>query len=198
MRALWVDENNDLDYTRARAWGIQDAYFSLKDPRVTKTYLAQVKAQGFRPGVYAAWNWGTWSGAEFAEWVHEKLKPLQVSQNNPLVHLDIETHDVLWILQALQTYRRLRPSKATGWTLESHQGGLFSAAQVAAIKAQNLDILPQAYTGSMVRQESDRVVLDLVLRGFDPKRIWCFLDAAQVGNWWGGVLYTQGRLPPQP
>lgn len=196
MKAIWVDAGNDADYMKLRARGITDPYFDVRDPRITKPYLEKLRSDGFSPGVYAAWNWQNWkTGAEFANWMHGKLRPLPQYPDFPKVHLDIETHDVQWIIDALTRFRTLRPKRVTGFTLEGHQGGLFTPQDAAAITKLDMDILPQAYRGDMIRQESDRVVMDLIAAGFDPKRIYCFHDAAQVGDWWEGVLFTQGRLP---
>lgn len=200
MKAIWVDEGSDADYARLRSWGIEEPAFALRDPRVNLNYLKHVRAQGFAPAVYAAWNWQAdeyGGGAGFAEHVSRELDRVAPRTGNdfPRVHLNIETHDVGYILSCLKRWRELRPTRTTLWTLEGHQGGLFTAADVKAINASGVYVCPQNYTGDMRRFEGDRVVLDLVFRGFDPRRIYCFYDAAQVGFWWDGVLFTQGRLP---
>ena len=196
-RSVWIDHGNDPAYAKLQAHGISEVVFDIRDPRLTKPYLQMVTAKGFKPGVYAAWNWQpTLDGAEFAEWVDAKLKPLNISQNTPSVHLNMETHDVPWLLACLRRWRELRPTKRTLWSMEGMQGGLFSAADVATLNGLNLLYGPQCYTGDMTRMESATVVLDLVRRGFDAGRIQPFLDAAQLGYWWdSAVAYTQGRLP---
>ena len=200
MKAIWIDYGNDADALRLKGHGVEAPYYDIRDPRITKTYLQNVRAQGFKPGVYAAWAWpevAHKSGAGFAEWVSDQLQRVAPGTGNdfPRVSLNIETHDVSYILAALKRWRELRPTRTTDWTLEGHQGGLFKPADVQAIVAANVEICPQAYTGDMRRYESDRVVLDLVKHGFPADRIHCFYDAAQVGHWWDGVLFTQGRLP---
>lgn len=197
MRACWVDANNDADYVRLHEHGITEPIYDIRDSRITKAYLDNVGNLGFQPGVYAAWNWPETkdlSGAEFAEWVDAKVKPLHRSATFPSVHLNDETHDPVRIISLLERWRQLRPSKRTVWTLEGMQGGLFSKAQAKAINATNVIYGPQCYTGQMARMESATVVLDLVTHGFLASRIQPFLDAAALGNWWEGTAYTQGRL----
>jgi hypothetical protein len=196
-RAIWIDFGNDADYARLSKHGISAPIYDIRDPRLTRAYLADVKARGFAPGVYAAWNWpevATLSGAGFAEWVDAKLKLLNISQNTPSVHLNDETHDPVRIVHMLLRWRTLRPKKRSLWTLEGMQGGLFQKADVDALNALDINYGPQCYTFDMTRMESATVVQDLIAHGFNPARIVPFLDAAQLGYWWQGVAYTQGRL----
>lgn len=195
MRAIWIDLGNDADYARLKAHDITEPIYDIRDPRVTKPYLDDVRSRGFQPGVYAAWNWPEVpkDPAGFAEWVDAKVKPLHRSQNAPSVHLNDETHDPVRIVKLLKRWRELRPSKRTVWTFEGHQGGLFDRAAVSAIDACNVILGPQSYTGSMERFESSGVVIDLIRYGF-KSTIEPLLDAADLGLWWSGTAYTQGRL----
>ena len=207
MRGTWIDAGSDPTYSVLDAHGITQVCFDIRDPRVTKQYLRNVLAEPEieAVGVYAAWNWQTWwprpyrhpafTGVQFAEWVAAKVKPLHMSQDVPFVHLNIETHDVDWILAALTRWRRARARKRTLWTLEGFQGGLFGHADVSEIEALDLEYGPQCYTGSMVRFESAAVVDDFVRHGFSPERIYPFLDGSQMGWEWRGWAFTQGRLP---
>src|SRR5581483_3217382 len=43
---------------------------------------------------------------------------------NPPVCLDIEVHDISYVLGCLRRWRQLRPTRETDWTLEGMQGGL--------------------------------------------------------------------------
>jgi hypothetical protein len=197
-RSVWIDFGNDPSYAVLKAHGITEVVFDIRDPRLTKTYLAGVQAKGLKTGVYAAWNWPetkNLSGPGFATWVDAELKALNISQNVPFVHLNDETHDPVRIVGMLSWWRRIRPKKRTLFTFEGMQGGLYSKADVDALNALAVDYGPQCYTGDMTRMESATVVQDLISHGFDPARIVPFLDAAQLGYWWTGVAYTQGRLP---
>ncbi len=194
MRAVWVDAGQGADVAKLKAHGIECAYFAANDPRVTARSLDVVAAAGFTVGIYAAWNWQPWTPAGFAEWTHGRLLEIG-SPLNPWVCLDIETHDVAWILAALGRWRELRPSRKTDWTLEPMQGGLFSTDNARAINALNVGIVPQHYGGNMQPFAADRVALDLVFRAFHSWRIEGFYDAAALPLDWSGYAFTQGRLP---
>jgi len=195
MRAIWIDEGSDADYAKLRAHGmITSPYFSLRDPRVTRSYLDAVAAEGFTPGLFAAYNWyPTLDGAGFAEKCDAELK--RIGWLNPPLCADIETHDVVYILAFLKRWRELRPKRLTFWTLEGFQGGLFAPADVLAINAARVHVVPQHYTGDMRPLAADRIAIDLIARGFDILRLWGFYDAASLPGRWEGFAFTQGRLP---
>ena len=194
MRAVWIDAGNDPNYSKLAAYQIERVYFAANEPRVTAAYLDNVKAQGLDVGIYAAWNWETWTPEDFAKRMHNRL--LQIgSPLNPWVNLDIETHDVAWIRRALTEWRRLRPSRKTDWTLEPMQGGLFGVDDVRAINKLGVGIVPQHYGGNMQAFAADRVAIDLIARGFNLLAIQGFYDAARLPLDWQGYAFTQGRLP---
>src|SRR5205823_14651178 len=99
--------------------GIDSAYFDIRDPRVTRAYLDNVKAQGFAPGVYAAWNWNqAWTGAAFADWLSARIQALGISPSvpdYPRVLVDMETHAVNYILAFFRRWRQLRALRTTDW-----------------------------------------------------------------------------------
>ncbi len=196
MRAVWVDAGNDADVAKLRHYGIDSPYFDCRDPRVSRDYLDGVKAQGFSPGIYAAWNWRPdLDGAGFAEWLSRRLAPLQRSASFPMVCADIETHDVGYVLAFLKRWRELRPKRVTDWTLEGFQGGLFSPHDTLAIAASGVGVVPQAYAGDMTPSDPVAVVLDLCSHSFAPGTISVFYDAAHLPVAWSGYAFTQGRLP---
>ena len=195
-RAVWIDAGNDADYAKLRAHGIDSPYFDIRDSRVTRAYLEGVQAEGFAPGVYAAWNWyPTLGGAGFAVQLSGLLVGLGAPPGFPKVCADIEIHDVGYILAFLKRWRKLRPMRVTDWTLEGFQGGLFTANDTLAIAAANVGVIPQTYTGSMEPQDVARVVLDLAFHSFPPARISPFYDAARLPAEWSGYAFAQGRLP---
>jgi hypothetical protein len=196
-RSCWIDHGNDPSYAQLKAHGITEVVFDIRDPLLSKTYLAGVQAKGLKTGVYAAWNWDetkNLTGPGFANWVDTMLAALNISQNVPFVHLNDETHDPVRIIAMLKRWRALRPKKRTLFTFEGMQGGLYSPADAQALNALEVDYGPQCYTGDMTRMESATVVQDLISHGFNPARIVPFFDASQLGYWWQGVAYTQGRL----
>lgn len=200
-RAIWIDEGNDADYERLRRHGIFSPCYSIRDPRVTKPYLIEVRERGFSPGIYAAWNWfPELSGKGFARALSDALG--RIAPNSapgfPFVCADIETHSVAYLRDFLAEWRRLRRDRETDWTLEGYQGGLYSPEDVAAIEAADVRVCPQTYTGSMQPFDAVEVALDLTQgawRDFPRERIRLMYDAAHLPVNWQGSAFTQGRLP---
>jgi hypothetical protein len=208
VRAVWIDEGNDADYAKLRANDITEPFYSVRDPRVTKSYLEMVRGKGFAPGIYAAWNWpqtgvvppytGAAKGAQFATWVNGQLERIApgTGPDFPAVCLNIETHDVPYILGAIQQWRKHRPKRITDFTLEGHQGGLFTGPQARAVAAKVRYIVPQCYDGNMTEDwDSWAIGLDLLEHGFPFGKVTPFLDAAHLDEWWEGYAFTAGRLP---
>lgn len=198
MRAVWVDEGNDADYAKLRRYGITSPYYAVRDPRVTLSYLRAVREQGFTPGVYVAPEWyPPSSGPAFAERLHALLESRypRTAPTFPKVCVDIETHDVGYIVTFLARWRELRPTRVTDWTLEPFQGGLFAPADVQAILAASVTVVPQLYFGDMTLVAGDRVAYDLIAYGFPYQSLLGFYDAAHLPAQWQGYAFTQGRLP---
>lgn len=194
MRAVWVDAGNTFDKAKLDAHSIECVYYAANATNANVAEFAAASNAGFRVGIYAAWNWDSWTPVEFADWVHGRL--LQIgSPLNPWVCLDIETHDVPWIRTALGRWRQLRPTRKTDWTLEPMQGGLFTPEDARSINARNVGVVPQHYGGSMQPFAADRVAIDLIARGFNLLAIQGFYDAAALPLDWSGYAFTQGRLP---
>ena len=193
----WVDANNDPFTSILKAYGIGEVYFDIRDPRLTPAYLDAIRGQGFSTvGLYACWNWPevpTLPGL-FATWIDAKLRHIGWL-GNPPVHINDETHDAKRIETLLGTWRALRPKRRTLWTMEGHQAPVF--AGIGRVLADlNVEIGPQCYTGpDMTRIESAAEVQSWASLGIPVERIRPFLDARQLGVWWTGIAYTQGRLP---
>lgn len=194
MRAVWVDTGNDANYDKLRAYGITHPYYDHRDPRITAGYLGNVRKLGFTPGLYSAWNWyPNADGGEYAEILHQELKRINWS-GNPAVCVDIETHDVDYILDFLGRWRQLRPTRRTDWTLEGFQGGLFAPADISKIVAANVGVVPQLYRGDMEPLEHSPII-DLLMAGIPGDRLLGFYDAARLPYRWHGYAFTMGRLP---
>ena len=204
MRAIWIDAGNDPDYGKLPTYGIDSVYFDVRDPRVTATYLADVKRRGYAVGVYAADSWPEmkvlpWNAAG---WLSNKIRSLANGPDFPRVCLDIETHDIAgYLIPFLQAWRNVRQLRRTDLTIEGFQGGLFSPQEVAQVVAHVIGtglpgfVVPQNYTGNMSPLAADRVALDLVEHGFTPTILRGFYDAAHLPERWDGFAFTQGRLP---
>lgn len=203
MRAVWVDTNNDPDFVKAKAHGIDAFYFDMFDARVTPAYLRALVDQGYKVGVYMASNWWEFkgkTGAEIAKVVSDHLKKVfgkSLKPEFPRVQFDIEEHDPDKILSCLQEFRRLHKYQAVSWTMEGFQGGWMDPAFVDAVVDCNVRVVPQAYTGDMRNMAADQVYKDLLLRGFPENLITLFYDARDLDELigWNGFAFTQGRLP---
>lgn len=200
IRNLWVDAGNDCNYAKATAYGITAAYFDIRDPRLTTPYLERVASHGLGVGVYAVASW--WpklEGPAFADTVGAMLGTIAPNSapDFPAVCLDIEVDDVAgYVLPALRRWRTHRPNRVTDLTLEGHKGGLFSPSQVINVVAKVRLVVPQCYDGAMTHVwDSCAMSRDLTDAGFPIARVYPFLDAAHLGEWWEGYAFTQGRLP---
>lgn len=153
-----------------------------------------MKGHGYGVGIYTAWNWGNWTGPEYAAWTDAELRRIGW-QGNAAVCLDVETHDIAgYVIPCLQHWRQLRPTRQTDWTLEGMQGGLFSREQVGLVMKANVRLAPSFYGGNMQPLDHS-VTLDLLMAGFPGYAIVGMYDAARLPYRWTGYAFTQGRLP---
>ncbi len=114
----------------------------------------------------------------------------------PFVCADIETKDVAFVLAFARRWRQLRPQRVTDWTLEGHQGGLFTEAQALELAAAFRFVVPQCYNGAMTEVwDTYAMTRNLVGAGFAFAQLRPFYDAARLPVWWDGYAFTQGRLP---
>lgn len=198
MRAVWIDEGNDPNWGVIEKAGIDQLYFSLQDPRVTKQYLQGAASRGYGIGVYVVSNWKDFSqvsGAAFANAVADKVEKIRMSNVSPRVQLDVEQHDPQFIIDMLARWRKRLPWQATSWTMEGMQGGWMGPDLVAAIVNARVRVVPQAYTGDMRPIAQDAVLRDLLKRGIPDTSINLFYDARTLPLEWSGFAFTMGRLP---
>lgn len=196
IRASWIDNGSDPDYTRLARAGITVPYFDPRDPRVTAGYLDSVASHPEIDtcGLYFAWNWYPFDGRRFAEKVHSELLRIRW-QGNPAVCLNDESHDPVRIRTLLRRYRELRPKRDAWWTFEGMQGGWIGAAGLGGELARlGIRAAPQFYAGDM-SPLGHSVVLDLLMAGVDGTIVDGMYDAAALPYRWRGFAFTQGRLP---
>lgn len=194
MTAIWIDAGTALEPAKLRANDITRPYFAHIDPNVTADYLDDVRDSGFSPGIYSAWNWySSLDGHNYARELDAELRRIAWKGNAP-VCVDIETHDIGYVLGFFKEWRRLRPSRPTAWTMEGFQGGLFSPANVAELVGRDLRFVPQLYRGDMSPHEHSPIV-DMLIAGFPGGRLDGFYDAARLPYRWRGFAFTQARLP---
>lgn len=191
--ACWVDEGKPLDAPKLLRHGITAPYFSHRDPTVTADMLDRVVDDGMRPGIYSAWNWyPNLDGPGYAAMLSSELKRIGWKGNAP-VCVDIETHDVAYILAFFKEWRQVRPTRPTAWTMEGFQGGLFNGPAVAAILASNVRLVPQFYRGDMSPVEHSPII-DMLMQGFPGDRIDGFYNATALPYRWRGFAFTQATL----
>lgn len=202
MKACWIDNGNDADYTLLTKHAITQPYYDVRDPRINLKYLEMVRDKGFDPGLYLCSQGEGWpsalklSGKEWADWAYQTVLRLApgTSGTFPRVILNCEVHSASWLLTMMKEWRRHSPRRWTAWSMEGHQGGWMTATFVGSIVPLVDCFMPQSYSGPMARAESDRVVIDLITQGIPPKKIYSMYKAEELGYWWEGCVFTQGGL----
>ena len=195
MRFIWTVAGDDPDYDNCRAHDINGLFAPMFDVLTTKGYLQEFKAEGFKAwGLYVGHNWFPALGpAALAAKVVKEYNRIAIPGTRLMMNL--EQHDPGFIAFCLQEIRRTLPNVGLSWSPEGMQGGWMGDAFVARITSLKVRVVPQAFTGPMVRRESDQILRDLLDRGFVPGQISIFYDAAQLGADWDGYAFTEGRLP---
>lgn len=199
MRAVWLDSGNDPNWSLLKKHSVNWVFVGLDEPPAEVVRrLNEIKVVGLVGGVFAAWNWYPGKdGAQFAEVVHNQIKALfpNATPDWPRVQLNDETHDPARIEQMLRRWRVLRPTTATSWTLEGHQGGWFTKSLVKAITEAKTRVVPQCYTGPMIPTDALAAVRDITKRGVPDSLVTPFYDGAALQPYSEGFIFTQGRLP---
>lgn len=203
MRFTWTVAGDDPDYGNCKAHGINGLFAPMFDPLTTYLYLTEFQVRGFKAGTYVGHNWfPNLTAKELARKVVTEYNRLTKAQGEgaPALRdvrlmINLEQHDPVFILACLTEIRRLLPKVGLSWSPEGMQGGWMSDAFVTGIINLRIRVVPQAFTGSMVRRESDVVLRDLLDRGFPASSVSIFYDAAQLGDGWEGYAFTEGRLP---
>jgi len=203
VKSVWVDHGNDLDPVLLAKHDITQPYYDVRDPRIDLAYLERERDRGYSPGLYLCSQGDGWpsamkmTGPEWADWAYQtvlKIAP-KTSGTFPRVLLNCETHSASWLQSMIKHWRAHSPRRWTAWSMEGHQGGWMTAAFVQTVAPLIDCFMPQAYTGPMLRDESDRVVIDLITRGIPASKIYCMYKASEIGYWWEGCAFTMGSLP---
>lgn len=208
IKAVWVDENNDPTYEAIDAHQIKWLMFCGRDPRVTKTYLANQTKKGYTVGTYWAWNWYPSIDA-MCDAVIAHTKQVRVSNSNPKIQIDIEAHEPDMVMSAITRIRTAYSNQDLSWTMESFQAGWMDDELVKFLVDQRVRLVPQYYVdpehddmpspdnyqGLLKEQVAQDVVMkQLVLRGIPIQSISGFYDAAALPDRWDGFAFTQNRL----
>src|SRR5574337_255854 len=211
-RSCWIDPFNDARGDLKTRFGITTPVFdgrwlAAKDPVGALAYLKAARAKFGGAGIYlcsqgedslGAWpNASTTDPVKWASWandmVQRKIAP-GTGGSFPVVHLNCETHNGVWIIQMLAQWRKHQPKRETALLIEGMQGGWFKAI-ASGVAALNVTTYAEAFHGPMTRSESEAVLRDLLAAGVPYERAGVCLDASQLGDWWSGVAFSQGRLP---
>ena len=200
MRFCWVDAGNDPAYSILEPHKIDGCFFDVREKRLSKAYVQDVKARGYAVGVYMVDSWPetkNLTGAQAAEWMDARITAtgIWLALSLPKVQFDLERHDPAWIQECLTRWRELRPKQDTSWTMEPMQGGWMHEEFVMAILRAKVRIVPQYYGGNMQPFAQDRCYRDLLVLGFHESLITGFYDAAALPAYWDGFAFAMGRLP---
>lgn len=202
MRFTWTVAGDDPDWTTLQEHGITGLFAPLFDSLTSRAYLKDFQARGYVAGLYLAHNqFPTLDPKALAQKVVTEYNRLtgpvgnQPALKGVRLMLNIEQHDPDFVIRALREVRRLLPTVGLSWSPEGMQGGWMSPEFVAEVVSLRVRVVPQAYTGPMLRVESDQTLRDLLDAGFPSSSISIFYDAAQLGEYWDGYAFTAGRLP---
>jgi hypothetical protein len=200
MRAVWVDRGNVPNWDLLRKHHITWVFIGLDEPQAfVAKQVAEIKARGLVAGVHAAWNWYPGlSGAAFADKVDALVRAAVPAATplHPRAQINDETHDPARIVAVLRRWRQLRPTTATSWTCEGHQGGWFTPELVKTIVETKTRVVPQAYTGPMVPTDALAAVRDITKRGVPDSMVTPMYDGKTVTTPYAqGWFFTQGRMP---
>jgi hypothetical protein len=140
-------------------------------------------------------------GPQWADWVYntfqKKIAP-GTSGDFPVVHLNPETDNIAWQMSMLRHWRAHAPRRTTVWTPVAHKAEIFKSV-AWEIADLNIIVGPQCYVGNMERVESANEIQAWQRIGIPRQQIMPFLDAEQLGHWWGeeggAIAFTQARLP---
>jgi hypothetical protein len=196
VKACWIDEGQDADYSRLTRHGIGRLLFS---PRVnqghSRAQIDEARAKGFEVGIYRVPEWDpTLEGAAWATMLSKDVTRLGGDGTQVHVQADIETHNTVWLAAFLLQWRKHRAKRDTSVTTEGFQGGLLVKIRPQILDS-NVTLVPQAYGGDMQPWDTHGTVLDLIAYGFPLEKILPFYDAADLRRGWSGYCFTQQRLP---
>lgn len=199
--AIWIDENNDPNYSKLDGKGFKQLFFAHRDPRLTPAYLQSVRDKGYITGLYWASTWDKDKSADF--WVHILDTTMKRLGKMP-IQVNIEEHDPVKIADFVTGFRKIYPWVPLSLATEGFQGG-WLVKNLVLLDAQRVTLVPEAYAdlpgAPMTPYDTDAIVQDLVSQGFSYDRVVPFHDAKTLyragatPRGWRGFVFTQNRLP---
>lgn len=183
------------DQAKASNLGITDFYWEAEDPALDAQLINDMRGAGWRIGIMRDPHWHSDSPETLAKKLHNDLIRLGCDNKQCTVQADIEYHDNDYIIRFLKTWRAIRPTRQTEWTMEPFQGGWFRADLVAAINADpNIRVIPQGYYGNMTRANIDQIKCDILLRGINCTRVKAYYADLPGNGFWDGVAWDFGTI----
>lgn len=205
MRVAWVRPGSpELDGPKAKRYKLDGlAYDATDTVRVTADYFAKLRGWGYRPWITRSADWGDPTPLELALLMDVDVARVLASALPLGMIADIEAmwkRGSAYVLEWLEEWRRLRPTRRTIWTTEPMQGGAISDALAARINSDvNLLVVPQCYDKDMTPWNEGRVVADVIQargrRDIDRSRVKCYYGAATLNHDWDGIAFDFARLP---
>ena len=199
MKTIWLDRLNGPDPAKMQQYQFQAAYEDVRDAtqESQRAILKVVKGCG----VYGCSQGAGWpqaadmTGSAWADWMDTELKKCDLGNaTQPMVYLNCEIHDPLWLIDMLKRWRAHRPLRETALVIEGHQGGWFS--RVAPVSNNlRIGVIAEAYHSETDRFESAPVLADLITAGVRPELADVMLLGSQLGYWFDNPVFTQGKLP---
>lgn len=208
MRAVWLDAGNNPNATLLKRYGVTRCYWPshvdggsgfVANPMLTATYIDSWRS-AYEVGIYTAANWFTDGGAvTVAREIDAALTRLQQTRKQCAVHANLEkamgyTPDMV---RAFATeFRALRPLRELAWVVEGIQGGWLTPSLRIALSYYNVDVVAEAFTGSMSWLAPDEIRSNLVNYGIARQRALVMYDGDKLTErtYWDGCVFTQGRL----
>jgi hypothetical protein len=205
MRALWVNEGAEVgDFDRLRRYGITHLYLSERTTTVAHVQQARREVGGV--GLYTNPQWyGFETAKDNRLRVSRRVTALGGDNTQMDVQINLEKGAALeaglvdggnqYTMDWFYWWRRVRPLRATSWTMEGFQGGALYPA-MRSPELNGTTFVPQAYDGAMNEWDSYGVVKDLVDWGVDFRRVVPFYAAGEVMRRGAhGFFYMEHLLP---
>lgn len=195
-----------VDGAKAKAWGITRLFWEARDPNATTQLLKDVRAAGIGVGLMRDPSWNGATAAGLAAFMSQDLSDRgynsSTGPDSCAAMFDNETHGSAYALEVLRSWRALRATRTTLWTLESGQAGWMEPDLVNYINSDpNLMVVPQIYLGSpRMYPGSERWACDdLRRRGIQENRIVAFYDGERtIPYGWNGIIYDFTVLAAKP
>lgn len=202
MKGAWVRPGGPKypDPLKAKKYGVTRHYWDATDPQIDSVFLDQMRTRT-EVGFTRDPRWGDLSAVDLARTMDADLVRLGSANKQCAVIADIESHDAVYVVAWLKEWRKLRPARVTGWTMEPNQfdtgpGGWVTPALVTTVNADpNLMVFPQLYLGDMTPAVESLVATEVVAAGVRRDRVRCYYGPKAMPAAWDGIVFGLAELP---